>query len=132
MLFTSYNLHNRLESLLYNRCLRCISDNSQRCPHCGTVHKNWADLSNRYHICNQCNFEIERDRGSVLVMYNVATNKQQGFGTNLLDDGCLSSTSLTSKRKHTGSMKQLGQLKRQKSQRKSGGSLETPSVFTAG
>ncbi|RMF21399.1 MAG: transposase [Cyanobacteria bacterium J083] len=105
---------------------------SQRCPHCGTGHKNWADLSKRYHICNQCNFEIERDRGSVLVMYNVATNKQQGFGTNLLDDGCLSSTSLTSKRKHTGSMKQLGQLKRQKSQRKSGGSLETPSVFAAG
>lgn len=105
---------------------------SQRCPKCGAVHKNWADLSSRYHICNRCNFGIERDQGSVLVMYNVATNKQQGFGTNLLDDGCLSSTSLTSKRKHTGSMKQLGQLKRQKSQRKSGGSLETPSVFTAG
>ena len=105
---------------------------SQRCPNCGTIHKDWADLSNRYHICHSCNFEIERDRGSVLVMYNVATNQQQGFGTNLLDDGCLSSTSLTGVRKHTGSMKQLGQLKRQKSQSKSGGSLETPFVFTAG
>lgn len=51
---------------------------SQRCPNCGKVHKDWADLSNRYHICNRCNFEIERDRGSVLVMYNVATNQQQG------------------------------------------------------
>lgn len=89
---------------------------SQRCPKCGTVHKDWADLSNRYHICDHCNFEIERDRGSVLVMYNVATNQQQGCGTHLSDGGCLSSTSLTSKRKHTGSMKQLGQMKRQKSQ----------------
>ncbi len=98
---------------------------SQRCPQCGAVHKNWANLSNRYHICDNCNFEIERDRGSVLVMYNVATgrmnlsgnptgqpltNQQQGCGTHLLDSGCLSSTSLTSKRKHTGSMKQLGQF----------------------
>ena len=98
---------------------------SQRCPQCGAVHKNWANLSNRYHICDNCNFEIERDRGSVLVMYNVASNQQQGCGTHLLDDGCLSSTSLTSKRKHTGSMKQLGQLKRQKSQL-IGGELETP------
>ncbi len=113
---------------------------SQRCPQCGAVHKNWANLSNRYHICDNCNFEIERDRGSVLVMYNVATgrmnlsgnptgqpltNQQQGCGTHLLDSGCLSSTSLTSKRKHTGSMKQLGQLKRQKSQL-IGGELETP------
>ncbi len=87
---------------------------SQRCPNCGTVHKDWANLSNRYHICHSCNFEIERDKGSVLVMYNIATNQQQGLGTNLLDSGCLSSTSSTSKRKHTGSMKQLGQLKRQK------------------
>jgi putative transposase len=83
---------------------------SQRCPNCGTVHKDWADLSNRYHICNNCNFEIERDKGSVLVMYNVATNQQQGCGTHLLDSGCLSSTSLTNKCKHTGSMKQLGQI----------------------
>ena len=98
---------------------------SQRCPKCGTVHKDWADLSNRYHICDNCNFEIERDRGSVLVMYNVATNQQQGCGTHLSDGGCLSSTSLTSKRKHTGSMKQLGQMKRQKSQSVTRG-LETP------
>ena len=98
---------------------------SQRCPNCGTVHQDWADLSNRYHICNSCNFEIGRDKGSVLVMYNVATNKQQGLGTSLSDSGCLSSTSLTSKRKHTGSMKQLGQMKRQKSQSTARG-LETP------
>lgn len=98
---------------------------SQRCPKCGTVHKDWANLSNRYHICDSCNFEIERDRGSVLVIYNVAKNQQQGCGTHLLDSGCLSSTSLTSQRKHTGSMKQLGQMKRQKS-RLSTEELETP------
>ena len=63
-------------------------------------------------------------------MYNVATNKQQGLGTSLSDSGCLSSTSLTSQRKHTGSMKQLGQLKRQKS-RLTDGQLETPTSASA-
>jgi putative transposase len=58
-------------------------------------------------------------------MYNVATNEQQGLGTSLLDSGCLSSTSLTGVRKHTGSMKQLGTMKRQKSQLAVKG-LETP------
>ncbi len=91
---------------------------SQRCPQCGVVHKEWADLSNRYHICTNCEFEIERDRGSVLVMYNVATNQQQGSGTDLSNVDVFSSTSSTSKRKHTGSMRQLGQKKRQKSQQK--------------
>ncbi len=104
---------------------------SQRCPNCGAIHKEWASLSNRYHICDNCSFEIERDKGSVIVMYNVATNQQQGLGTSLLDSGCLSSTSLTSKRKHTGSMKQLGQMKRQKSQPKTGGKLETPTSASA-
>ena len=98
---------------------------SQRCPKCGEVHKDWGNLSNRYHVCTSCSFEVERDRGSVLVMYNVATNQQQGLGISLSDSGCLSSTSLTSKRKHTGSMKQLGQLKRQKS-RLNTEKLETP------
>ena len=103
---------------------------SQRCPKCGKVCKDWAVLSNRYHICNSCNFEIERDRGSVLVMYNVATNQQQGLGISLSDSGCLSSISLTSKRKYTGSMKQLGQLKRLKSQQ-SNAKLETPTSASA-
>ncbi len=105
---------------------------SQRCPNCGKVHKHWAELSNRYHICDSCNFEISRDKGSVMVMYNVATQQQQGLGTSLLDCGCFSSTNSTKKRKHTGSMQQLGQVKRQKSQSKVDGDLETPSVFTAG
>ena len=105
---------------------------SQRCPNCGAVHKHWAELSNRYHVCPDCGFEIERDKGSVLVMYNVATNQQQGLGTSLSDVGLSSSTSATKKRKPTGSMKQLGKMKRQKSRQVVYGDLETPSVYTAG
>ena len=105
---------------------------SQRCPNCGKVHKQWADLSNRYHICDDCGFEIPRDKGSVMVMLNVAKNQQLGLGTSLVDCGCFSSTDSTSKRKHTGSMKQLGQKKRQKSQSKEVVELETPSSYEAG
>ena len=105
---------------------------SQRCPKCGKVDKSWAQLSNRYHICDGCGFETPRDRGSVMVMYNVATKAQPGLGTSLVDCGCLSSTNLTSKRKHTGSMRQLGQKKRQKLNREPDGESETPSVYTAG
>jgi len=103
---------------------------SQRCPKCGAIHKEWAELSNRYHVCSDCKFEVPRDRGSVMVMYNVATNQQPGFGTNLVSLGCLSSTSKT--RKYTGSMKQLGQKKRQKSSQVDVGVLETPTVYTVG
>jgi len=105
---------------------------SQRCPNCGTPHKEWAELSNRYHICNNCTFEIPRDRGSVMVMYNVATNKQPGLGTSLVDCGCLSSTDSSRKRKHTGSMKQLGHKKRQKLDSQMDGDLETPSACAVG
>ncbi|WP_242046961.1 MULTISPECIES: transposase [Fischerella] len=120
---------------------------SQRCPNCGKIHKHWAELSNRYHICDACGFEIPRDRGSVMVMYNVATNKQPGLGTSLADCGCLSSTNSDGKHatclngenprtavqgKHTGSMRQLGQKKRQKPNLKSDGELETPSSYEAG
>ena len=105
---------------------------SQRCPECGTVHKEWADLSNRYHICDGkkgCGFETPRDRGSVRVMYNVACNNQKGLGTSLSSVDVFRSTSSKSKRKHTGSMKQLGQMKRQKSQSKAGGGLETLTCY---
>ena len=106
---------------------------SQRCPNCGNIHKSWAELSNRYHICDGCGFEIPRDKGSVMVMYNVATKAQPGLGTSLVDCGCLNSTNnSTTKHKHTGSMRQLGQKKRQKSNLKSDGELETPSSYEAG
>jgi len=100
---------------------------SQRCPKCGAVHKEWADLSNRYHVCSACGFAIERDRGTVMVFYNVATNQQPGLGTSLVSLGCFSSTSET---RYTGSMKQLGQKKRQKLCRKADG--ETPPAYAVG
>ena len=53
---------------------------SQRCPNCGKIHKNWADLSNRYHVCDDCGFEIPRDRGSVMVMLNVAPPRSPPLG----------------------------------------------------
>ncbi len=100
---------------------------SQRCPQCGAVHKDWAELRNRYHVCPSCGFEIGRDRGSVMVMYNVALNQQPGLGTSLVSLGCFSSTSET---RYTGSMKQLGQMKRQKSRYPADG--ETPSAYVVG
>jgi putative transposase len=92
---------------------------SQRCPKCGIVHKDWADLSNRYHFCNDCYFEGERDRTSCVVMYNVATNVQPGLGISLVAVDALSSTS--EPRIYTGTLKQLGQMKRSKSQQKTNG-----------
>lgn len=104
---------------------------SQRCPKCGFVHKEWAELANRHHVCPSCGFEVPRDAGSAMVMYNVVTNQQPGLGTSLVSLGCLSTTSKAGKRKNTGSMKQLGQVRRQKS-----GSVaepgETPSAYAAG
>ena len=69
---------------------------SQRCPNCGKIHKQWADLSNRYHVCNDCGLEIPRNRGSVMVMHNVAPpsfppigadvgGEQPGLGTSRAD-----------------------------------------------
>lgn len=104
---------------------------SQRCPNCGAVHKEWSALSNRYHIC-ECGFEMPRDKTSTVVTYQALLDKQPGFGMSLDNRGCSSSTSKTGKRKHTGSMKQLGQKKRQKPQSIDGGDSETPSVYTVG
>jgi len=100
---------------------------SQRCPECGAVHKEWAELSNRYHVCSACGFAIPRDRGTVMVFYNVATNQQPGLGTRLVSLGCFSSTSET---RYTGSMKQLGQKKRQKLCCQAG--EETPPAYAVG
>ncbi|MEQ9356342.1 MAG: transposase [Coleofasciculus chthonoplastes F1-TOW-03] len=97
---------------------------SQRCPQCHTVHKEWAELSNRYHVCDKCGFEIERDRGSVLLMYNVATNKQPELGTSSVSLGCSGSTSSPKVPLNCGGMKQLGQMKRRRSQAKEKGELK--------
>ncbi|MEM6754860.1 MAG: zinc ribbon domain-containing protein [Cyanobacteria bacterium P01_C01_bin.38] len=104
---------------------------SQRCPNCGKVHKHWADLSNRYHVCDSCGFEIERDKGSALVMYQTALSRQPGDGIALVDVDVSSSTSKT--RKNTGSYKQLQQAKRSKLSKSSEVMvLETPSSYEAG
>ncbi|MFS8902587.1 transposase [Synechococcus sp. H60.4] len=100
---------------------------SQRCPKCGAVHKEWAELSNRYHVCSACGFAIPRDRGTVMVFYNVATNQQPGLGTRLVSLGCFSSTSET---RYTGSTEQLGQKKRQKLCCQAG--EETPPAYAVG
>ncbi|WP_016868250.1 MULTISPECIES: zinc ribbon domain-containing protein, partial [Fischerella] len=104
---------------------------SQRCPKCGTVHKEWAELSTRHHVCSKCEFEVPRDASSAMVLYNVVTNQQPGLGTSLDSFGCLSSTSKTSKRNNTGSMKQLGQMRRQKSSNMAEPG-KTPSAYAAG
>lgn len=101
---------------------------SQRCPKCGKVHKDWSNLSNRYHVCDLCGFEFERDKTSAMVMFNAALGKQPGYGNDLVKRGFPSSTSKTA---HTGSMKQLGKKKRQK-QRSQDGTAETPSLYRAG
>ncbi|MFS8904240.1 hypothetical protein NW836_10530, partial [Synechococcus sp. H60.4] len=51
-------------------------------------------------VCSACGFAIPRDRGTVMVFYNVATNwtpsrcreQQPGLGTSLVSLGCFSST----------------------------------------
>jgi putative transposase len=102
---------------------------SQRCPDCGTVHKKWAELSNRFHEC-ECGFSGGRDKASAMVMLNVALGKQVGLGTNLSDSlRWLSSTSVNSKRKDTGSLKQLSQMKRQKLESISGIGIDTLSAM---
>ncbi len=105
---------------------------SQRCPNCGVVHKEWAELSQRHHHCLDCNFEVPRDRGSVLVMWGWLHNTLPGCGTRLDKRGCLSSTSEPKTRKSCGGQKQLGQLKRQKSQLIGNGVCKSPSSHQVG
>jgi len=68
---------------------------SQRCPECGTTHKEWALLSNRYHTC-ECGFVSSRDESAAMVMYNIAMDKQLGLGIRLTDADVTSSVSLDS------------------------------------
>lgn len=84
---------------------------SQTCPNCGKQHKKTLD--ERVHQCEACGFTMDRDTAAALVMLLWAQGKLPGFGTSLVDADVSSSTSKTSKQ--AGSMKQLGQLKRQKS-----------------
>ena len=79
---------------------------SQTCPQCLAQKKK--ALSERIHCCDQCGYTSDRDVASALVCINYT----KGLGTSLLDVDDSSSTVKT--RKHTGSLQQLGQAKRQK------------------
>lgn len=65
MLFTLYNLYNRLKPRLHNRCIRCISDKSHICPDCLTQTPK-MDLSIREWTClNQsCGKTHDRDEAA--------------------------------------------------------------------
>lgn len=86
---------------------------SQTCPSCG--HQEKKDLSQRLHECKKCNYTQQRDIASAEVMLLWYSKNLQELGTSFLNVDGSSSTSCTRKRKQAGSMKQLGQLKRQKS-----------------
>lgn len=85
---------------------------SQTCPKCG--HQEKKDLSQRLHKCKKCAYAQQRDIAAAEVMLIWYSKKLQELGTSFKDADGSSSTSRT--RKTAGSMKQLGQLKRQKSQ----------------
>ncbi len=93
---------------------------SQTCPQCGTQHKKTLD--ERVHNCT-CGCILDRDIAAAKVCLLWSQERLPGDGIALDKRGCSSSTSST--RKHTGSMKQLGQMKRQKSQ-SAVGDAETP------
>ncbi len=83
---------------------------SQTCPRCGTQEKKTLDI--RVHEC-QCGYVQDRDIAAAEVMLYWAKGTLPGLGTSLADADRVSSTSRT--RKTAGSMKQLGEMKRQKS-----------------
>jgi putative transposase len=94
---------------------------SQRCAKCWQLTPK--TLADRSHVCSnlQCGHTEDRDVNAAQVNLIWA----QGLGTSLLDAESSSYTSC-------GSMKQLGAMKRQKSNRLASGALETPSAYAVG
>jgi putative transposase len=85
---------------------------SQTYPKCGHQHKKTLDI--RVHKCGVCNYIQDRDIAAAEVMLYWAKGTLPGLGTSLVGADLASSTSRT--RKQAGSMRQLGEKKRQKSQ----------------
>ena len=85
---------------------------SQTCPKCGNQHKKTLGI--RVHECGVCSYRQDRDIAAAEVMLYWAKGTLPGLGTSLADAFLASSTSRT--RKQAGSMRQLGEKKRQKSQ----------------
>lgn len=86
---------------------------SQTCPKCG--HQKKKTLDQRVHECESCGYIQQRDIASCEVLLLWYSNNLSELGTSFVDADGSSSTSGTRSRKTAGSMKQLGQLKRQKS-----------------
>jgi putative transposase len=87
---------------------------SQTCPKCGHQHKKTLLL--RVHECGNCGYVQDRDIAAAEVMLYWAKGILPGLGTSLVDADVNSSTASTLQCKQAGSMRQLGQKKRQKSQ----------------
>jgi putative transposase len=86
---------------------------SQTCPKCG--HQKKKTLDQRVHECDSCGYTQQRDIASCEVLLLWYSNNLPELGTSFVDVDDSSSTSHTRSRKTAGSMKQLGQAKRQKS-----------------
>jgi len=93
----------------FNRWLKGLA---KRSKYKSIKHYSGWTLDERVHHCHKCGFTMDRDLAAALVMLLWALGILPGFGTSLVDANV--STSETFKRKQTGSMKQLGQMKRQK------------------
>jgi len=95
---------------------------SQTCPKCGNQNQKTLDI--RVHECGVCGYIQDRDIAAAEVMLYWAKGTLPGLGSSLVDVDLSGATSRT--RKKAGSMKQLGEKKRQKSQL-TDGDVETPS-----
>jgi putative transposase len=100
---------------------------SQTCPKCG--HQKPKTLDERIHQCGECGYQQDRDIASAEVCLYWVKGTLPGLGTNLVDADGSSSTSSPKGPKSCGGMKQLAQVKRQKSVRtivdKGDGNAET-------
>ncbi|AFY45778.1 transposase IS891/IS1136/IS1341 family [Nostoc sp. PCC 7107] len=89
---------------------------SQTCPKCGHQHKKTLDI--RVHNCVVCGYVQDRDIAAAEVMLYWSKGTLPGLGTSLVVAESPSSPTSTGKRKQSGSMRQLGAKKRQKSTEK--------------
>ena len=79
MLFTSYNLYNKLKPIQYNRCVRRISDKSKRCHPCGYI-LDKLPLNIREWTCPSYNNLNLRDQNAAL---NILAVGQTVFASGL-------------------------------------------------
>ncbi|MDB9535436.1 transposase [Dolichospermum planctonicum CS-1226] len=100
---------------------------SQTPPKCGNQHQKTLDI--RVHECGVCEYIQDRDIAAAEVMLYWVKGTLPGLGTSLVDADLCGATSRT--RKKAGSMRQLGEKKRQKSQSNSANNkLEDVETFS--